>query len=65
MTAPAITPLLVPPSPSPTVPRPQSLRRPLPVAFVPAARPSDAAVYGMAAMDDRGRVTDRSLFRAL
>jgi hypothetical protein len=32
---------------------------------MPALRPPDAAVYGMEAMDDRGRLTDRSVLRAL
>jgi hypothetical protein len=32
---------------------------------MPALRRPDADVYGMAAMDDRGRITDRSVLRAL
>jgi hypothetical protein len=32
---------------------------------MPALRPPDASVYGMAAMDDRGRLTERLVLRAL
>jgi hypothetical protein len=32
---------------------------------MPALRSPDVAVYGMAAMDDRGRITDRLVLRSL
>lgn len=35
------------------------------MAALPAPRPHDAAVYGMAALDDRGRITDQVVLRAL
>lgn len=65
MSAPAITPLLVPGTVRPTRHRPPPPRRALPLAALPALRPSDAAAYGMAAMDDRGRLSDRSVLDAL
>lgn len=65
VTASAITPLFVPRSVPTTQHRAPSPRGPLPIAAMPALRPPDAAVYGMAAMDDRGRITDRSVLRAL
>lgn len=37
----------------------------LPLAAVPAPRPNDNAVYGMAAVDGCGRITDQVVLRAL
>lgn len=65
MTASAITPLLVPSSAPHTQQRSAVQRGPLPLVAMPALRPIDAAVYGMAAMDDRGRITDRPVLSAL
>ncbi len=65
MTASTITPLLVPTSPTVARVLAARPRRPLPIATVPVPRPPDAAVYGMAAMDDRGRIADRSVLRVL
>jgi AbrB family looped-hinge helix DNA binding protein len=63
--APAITPLLVPGAVRPTRPRPPSPQRALPLASLPALRPSDPVAYGMAAMDVHGRLSDRSVLDAL
>lgn len=65
MTGLVITPLLVPPVAPAADHRAPSPRRALPLAAMPPVRPPDAAVYGMAAMDDRGRITDRPVLRAL
>ncbi len=65
MTASAITPLFVPRSVSAPQRRSPSPRGPLPIAAMPALRSPDAPVYGMAAMDDRGRITDRLVLRSL
>jgi hypothetical protein len=40
-------------------------RRGLPLASVPSTRPAGSAVYGMAAMDCRGRIADRAVLQAL
>jgi hypothetical protein len=45
--------------------RPAAPRAVLPLTAVPAARPINAAVYGMAAIDDRGRIADQLVVRAL
>jgi hypothetical protein len=61
----AVTPLLVPGAVRPTRPRLPSPRRALPLAAMPVLRPVDAVAYGMAAMDVRGRLSDRSVLDAL
>ena len=43
---------------------PSLARAPLPLADLPPQRTS-AVVYGASAVDDRGRVTDRAVLRAL
>jgi hypothetical protein len=61
----AITPLLVPGVLRPTRHRPPSPQRALPLAALPSLRPVDAVMYGMAAMDVHGRLSDRSVLGAL
>ena len=63
--SPPITPLLVPGAVRPMRHRSPPPQRALPLAALPALRPADAVVYGMAAMDDRGRLGDRSVLGAL
>jgi len=68
--APAVGPLLTPLFVPAVVPgslqrRPVAARTVLPLAAVPAPRPIDAAVYGMAAIDARGRIADLPIVRAL
>lgn len=65
MTVSAVTPLFVPPPGSVPGHRAPTLRRGLPLASVPSPRPPGAAVYGMAAMDCRGRIADQAVLRAL
>jgi len=60
-TIPAVTPSsTAPPSPSSTF----GQRRELPVTQLQARR-TRSTVYGLAAVDNRGRITDGALFRAL
>ena len=61
-----LTPLFVPSVvPGAAQPRTAGPHTVLPLAAVPTPRPHDAAVYGMAAIDDRGRITDHVVLRAL
>ena len=63
-----IAPVVLPPpvtqGRAPRAPVPVVAREPLPLADLPPQRTS-AVIYGASAVDDRGRVTDRAVLRAL
>ena len=65
MTYPAVTPLFVPTAIAANDRIGTMHRRRLPLASVPSRRPSDAAIYGMTAIDDRGRIVVRTVLKAL
>jgi hypothetical protein len=61
----AVTPLFVPLAMGANDRVVTTHRRRLPLASVPSLRPSDAAIYGMTVMDDRGRIVVRTVLKAL
>jgi hypothetical protein len=61
----AVTPLFVPTATAAIDRVVTTHHRRLPLASVPSPRPSDAAIYGMTAMDDRGRIVVRTVLKAL
>ena len=65
MTDSAVTPLFVPTAIAANDRIVTTHRRRLPLASVPSLRPSDAAIYGMTVMDDRGRIVVRTVLKAL
>lgn len=67
MTGTVITPVVLPPAPRQHDGRPAGLpgtRRPLPLPPVPPPR-TTTAVHGLAAVDRRGRIADRTVLHAL
>jgi hypothetical protein len=59
----AVTPLFVPTAIGSSDRIVTTHRRRLPLASVPSLRPSDAAIYEMTVMDDRGRIVVRTVLK--